>query len=267
MTLGSSSDSHINTENLLNEQPCIFKSGCKSIKNKPSPFLRKKIPLLLTAIPRVTVSTAFLTWHNSNKQLLFQLLLLLQFSLNHCCTTLSIYLCCLLYHLCRSSLFWKSHQDFKLYSRFWIGKAIVKYWVWLVTLFGIILTLCHCKKRKVVLIHIWLLQFHTLLDMRTCTVRVNDKGPKGTISSLSILNCCVKLSSLTEHVPCNYATSLSLQTVPPVIIFTEHTDLALDSNTLVDLICSGSFEELFSIGLKLCHFLESPLCITRLKKH
>ena len=170
MTLGSSSDSHINTENLLNEQPCIFKSGCKSIKNKPSPFLRKKIPLLLTAIPRVTVSATFLTWHNSNKQLLFQLLLLLQFSLNHCCTTLSIYLCCLLYHLCRSSLFWKSHQDFKLYSRFWVGKAIVKYWVWLVTLFGMILTLCaHAQ---------W--------------ARVNDKGPKGTISSLSILKLLCK---------------------------------------------------------------------------
>ena len=40
--------------------------------------------------------------------------------------------------------------------------------------------------------------------------------PKGTVSSST---CCVKLVLLTEHVPWNYVTSPSLQTVPSVITF------------------------------------------------
>ena len=62
------------------------------------------------------------------------------------------------------------------------------------------------------------------------------------ISSLSILKL---LSSLIVLVPWNYVTSLSPQTDH---FLAEHTNLALDSNTLVDLICSGYFEELFSVN-------------------
>ena len=77
-----------------------------------------------------------------------------------------------------------------------------------------------------------------------------DNGP---ISSLKLL-CKTAFTDQTCPVElCDFV-------VPPDCTLSdhflaEHTDLALDSNTLVDLICSGSFEGLFSIGLKLCHFL------------
>ena len=82
-----------------------------------------------------------------------------------------------------------------------------------------------------------------------------DNGPKGTISSLSIFKLLCKTIFTARTCPMELC-----DIVPPVCTLSdhflaEHTNLALDSNTLVDLICSGSFEELFSIGLKLCHFL------------
>ena len=47
-----------------------------------------------------------------------------------------------------------------------------------------------------------------------------NNDPKGTVSSST---CCVKLFLLTEHVPWNYVTSSSLQTLPSVITFLLNT--------------------------------------------
>ena len=95
ISLESSSDSHMNTESLLYDQLCMFKSGCSSVENRPPAFIEKENPIATYIYSKVTVSTAFLIWFaalNSNKQLLFQLLLLPHFFPNHCCTSMLIML-------------------------------------------------------------------------------------------------------------------------------------------------------------------------------
>ena len=80
-----------------------------------------------------------------------------------------------------------------------------------------------------------------------------DNSPKGTVSVLKLL-CKTVFTDRTCPVElCNFVIPLDCALCDHFLA--EHTDLALDSNSLVDLICLSlcSFEELFSIGLKLCY--------------
>ena len=90
-----------------------------------------------------------------------------------------------------------------------------------------------------------------------------DNGPKGTISSLSILNLLCKTVSSDWTCPVELCDFV----IPPDCALSdhflaEHTDLALDSNTsFVDLICVCSFEGLLSIGLKVMSLSVITPCI------
>ena len=83
-----------------------------------------------------------------------------------------------------------------------------------------------------------------------------DNIPKGTISSLSILKVLCKTVFTDRICPRElYNFIFPLDCALCDHFLAEHIDLALDSNSNVDLICLCSVEELFSIGLTLCHFV------------
>ena len=106
ISLGSSSDSHINTESLLYDQLCIFKSGCSSIENRPPPFIEKENPIATYIYSKSDCKYILL--------FLFDLLLLIPtssycFSCFYCCNFFPksllykyVNYSCLLYRLCLS---------------------------------------------------------------------------------------------------------------------------------------------------------------------
>ena len=82
-----------------------------------------------------------------------------------------------------------------------------------------------------------------------------DRGPTGTLASLSILKLLCKTVFADRKCP----VELCSETIPSDHalnnhFLTQHTDLNMDMDSLFDTICSCS-EELFTIGLKLSKFV------------
>ena len=82
-----------------------------------------------------------------------------------------------------------------------------------------------------------------------------DRGPTGTLASLSILKLLCKTVFADRKCP----VELCSETIPSDHalnnhFLTQHTDLNMDIDSLFDTICSCS-EELFTIGLKLSKFV------------
>ena len=82
-----------------------------------------------------------------------------------------------------------------------------------------------------------------------------DRGPTGTLASLSILKLLCKTMFADRKCP----VELCNETIPSGHalndhFLTQHTDLSMDIDSLFDTIRSCS-EELFTIGLKLSKFV------------